>query len=62
MEAVFIAKVLAGAAGGAVLGFLLSHVRTCSSAACNVRANRVYSILAGAVFGAAVAYYFLTRP
>ena len=62
MDAVFIAKVLAGAAGGAVLGFLLSYVRTCPSAACNVRANRVYSILAGAVFGAAVAYYFLTRP
>jgi len=55
------AKVLAGAAGGALLGALLARARTCSAAACDVKARWVFSVLGGAVFGAAVAWYFLNR-
>ena len=55
-------KVLLGAAVGAVGGYGLSRVRTCSASACNVRASTIFSIISGAVFGAAVAWYFLTKP
>jgi hypothetical protein len=55
-------KVLLGAAVGAAGGYGLSRLRACSATACNVRASTIFSIISGAVFGAAVAWYFLTRP
>lgn len=53
-----ITRVFAGAAVGAAAGFVLGRARLCSSERCNVRANLVYSILAGAFFGAVVAWHF----
>ncbi len=50
-----------GALAGAAGGYLLSRVRPCGSQACNVKARTAYSMLAGAVFGAAFVYYLLTR-
>jgi hypothetical protein len=47
-----------GAAVGAVLGLLIGRARACSSAACRVRPVLVFSMIAGAFFGAAVAYWF----
>ena len=58
---VLVLKLIAGAAAGALLGFVLGRSRLCSSKACNVKANMIFSILAGAVFGAAVAWYWIHR-
>ena len=54
-------KILVGAAAGAAGGWGLSRLRTCSASGCNVRASKIYSMIGGAVFGAGVVYYFLTR-
>lgn len=59
MEIAF--KVLLGAAIGAGLGVVLGRARLCSSTRCNVRANMAFSILAGALFGAAVAWWYVNR-
>jgi NhaP-type Na+/H+ or K+/H+ antiporter len=48
-------RILGGILLGALGGFLLGRVRTCSSEACQSRANRIYTTLAGSVFGAGVA-------
>jgi hypothetical protein len=53
-----VARIVGGAVLGGLAGWLLGNVRTCSSEACRTRANRVYSIVAGAVFGAGVGAYF----
>jgi|GEM_PF-2674005 len=53
-------QILAGAGAGALVGFGISRARGCSAQACNVRARAAYSIVAGAFFGAAVAYYLVT--
>jgi len=50
-----------GAAVGALAGYLISRVRTCSDTKCNVRIRAAYSIIAGAVFGAAVAWWLIGR-
>lgn len=50
-----------GASLGALVGFLLSRARTCSGGQCRAGAVTWYAVLAGAVFGAAVAYV-LTQP
>lgn len=55
------AKLLAGAIVGGLLGLLIARARACSSEACHVRANLIFSVVAGAVFGAAVAWYFVSR-
>jgi outer membrane lipoprotein SlyB len=47
-------KIAGAALLGALAGALLGGVRTCSSQACRSRANRIYTIVAGAVFGAGV--------
>ncbi len=51
-----ISKLLVGAVAGAAGGFLLGRARICSREKCNVKANMIFSILAGAFFGAAVAW------
>ncbi len=45
-----------GAALGAAGGFLLGRAKTCSGESCRVRASLIYSVIAGAVFGAAAMY------
>ena len=54
-------KLIVGASVGAVVGFVVSRAKGCSPAACNVRANTVYSIAAGAFFGAVVAWVIAGR-
>ena len=61
MNLIMVGKLMLGAGLGAVAGYLLTYVKTCSSDACKVRPNVMYYVLAGAVFGAAVAYYLATR-
>ena len=51
-----ILKLIVGASVGAVVGFVGSRAKGCSTGACNVRANVVYSIAAGAFFCAVVAW------
>lgn len=53
-------KILAGAILGGAVGVLIGRARACSGEPCNVRARTAYSIVAGAVFGAAVAYVLVT--
>ena len=48
-------RIAGGALLGGLFGLLLGNVRTCSSEACRSRTNRVYTVIAGAVFGAGVA-------
>jgi len=54
-------KILAGALIGAAAGVLMGRARLCRTEGCNVKANMIASIVAGAVFGAAVAFYFSHR-
>ena len=54
-------KVLLGAAVGAGAGWVLSRMQTCSVKGCHVRASTIFSMIGGAVFGAAVAWYLLTK-
>lgn len=49
---------LGGAVLGGAAGYFLTRIRLCAAGACHSRASKVFSILAGAVFGAAVARYF----
>jgi hypothetical protein len=51
-------KILAGALVGGAVGFLIGRARTCTAAKCNVKANRIAYAIAGAVFGAGVAFYY----
>jgi uncharacterized YccA/Bax inhibitor family protein len=53
------ARLAIGAAVGALGGWVIGRARACGSQACNVKASRVYSIVAGAFFGAAVAWYLM---
>ena len=59
MDAVL--KLLAGAVAGGAFGALLSRARLCSGGRCNTKASLIFSIAAGAVFGAAAVWYFLHR-
>ncbi len=64
MEIVF--QLLGGGAVGAMLGWLIGRARSCSSGACDPsnrpsRFRLVFSILAGAVFGAAVVWWAMGR-
>jgi NhaP-type Na+/H+ or K+/H+ antiporter len=54
-------RLVLGASLGAAGGVILSRARSCGSQACNVRANLIYSVIAGAVFGAAAAWYVMNR-
>lgn len=56
-----VAALMIGAGLGAAGGVVLARARTCGSGACHVRANFIASIVAGAFFGAAVAWYALGR-
>jgi len=60
MRTVF--AITVGAGVGAAFGLLLARARGCSRVACNVKVNLVISVISGAFFGAAVAWWFLTRP
>ena len=50
-------RILTGALAGGLLGALLGRSRACHAGQCNLRVNRAAGILAGAVFGAALAFY-----
>ena len=52
-------KILLGAAVGAAGRLLLGRASMCSGQACRTRSNRVFTILAGAAFGAAAAWYLI---
>ena len=54
-------RIFLGAAVGSLLGWFIGRSRLCSAQACRAKANLFYSILAGAVFGAAVAWAILSR-
>jgi len=54
-------KLLLGAAAGSVGGWLLGHARSCSTGACRTRPRMAFSIVAGAAFGAAMAWYLVHR-
>lgn len=56
-----ISKIVAGAVLGGVVGLLLGRAKTCSSEQCHSRVRLLYSILACAVAGAALAWHF-TAP
>jgi hypothetical protein len=49
---------LAGACVGAAAGFLLARTTMCAAGVCRTRAHRLGMIVAVAVLGAAVAWYF----
>ncbi len=49
-------KILIGALLGAAAGVLLGKMRVCSGGQCSVSNNLIASIIACAIFGAAVAY------
>ncbi len=53
-------KILGGALVGGVAGYVISHAKSCSTAGCDVRGPRIYYTLAGAVFGAGVAWVALS--
>jgi 7-keto-8-aminopelargonate synthetase-like enzyme len=54
-------KILLGAALGAAGGLVAGRARVCSAEACRSRPNLIFSVIAGAVFGAAVAWYLIHR-
>ncbi len=53
----FSLKIIAGAMIGGVFGVLTGRASVCGAEKCNAKVNLVASIVAGAVFGAAVAYW-----
>jgi hypothetical protein len=57
----FVLKILAGAAVGAVAGWLMSRSPVCASGQCQARSNRWLSLAAGIVFGAAAGYWWATK-
>ncbi len=59
MEDVFI--IALGAGLGAAGGLLLGRSYVCRTGACRAKPNLIFATLAGAVFGAAVAWYFANR-
>lgn len=54
-------KLAAGIIAGGLVGFGLSRAKVCTSTACKARVNVVYSIISGAVLGAAVAWWAIRR-
>ena len=54
-------RLFLGSAGGALLGLLIGRARLCSGKACAAKGSMIYSIVAGAAFGAAVAWYVMNR-
>ncbi|MFP4356438.1 MAG: hypothetical protein ACLFUJ_15085 [Phycisphaerae bacterium] len=50
-------RIIGGILLGGIGGYLLGNVKTCSSQACRSRSNRIYTVIAGAVFGAGVAVW-----
>lgn len=54
-------RILLGAAGGAFFGVLLGRAKLCSASHCKHKAKLTLTVLAGAAFGAAVAWS-LIRP
>jgi len=55
------AGMVLGAAIGGVVGFLLARMRLCASGTCRTRANLIFTVLAGAFFGTAIAWYWMHR-
>jgi hypothetical protein len=52
---------VAGALIGGAFGVLLGRSKICSPTGCNLRANMIFSIIAGAVLGTSVAWWLTTR-
>ena len=57
----FAIPIILGALIGMGMGVLLGRSKVCTRDGCDVRNNRIASILAGAVFGAAAGYYAARR-
>ena len=57
-----IAKLALGAVIGGVLGFFMGRAKVCSAAQCQTRGNMMFTIIACAVVGAAVAYHVSAGP
>ena len=57
-----ILKLALGAAVGAVLGFVAGRAKVCSSQQCRTRGHMVFTIVACAVAGAAMAYHLSASP
>jgi len=53
--------VLLGAAMGAAGGLLIGRSTVCRAGACRAKTNLVFAVIAGATFGAAVAWVVVTR-
>jgi len=49
---------LFGAAVGSLGGYVIGRSRLCGSQACRAKAPMIFAIIAGAFFGAAVAWHF----
>ena len=49
---------LLGAAVGSLGGYVIGRSRLCGADACRAKAPMVFAIIAGAFFGAAVAWFF----
>ena len=54
-------RIFFGAAAGSLVGWFIGRSRLCSKQACRAKSSLVYSVLAGAVFGAAVAWAILNQ-
>lgn len=54
-------KVAVGVVIGAGFGVLLGRSKVCSRTGCEVRNNRIASLIAGAVVGGVAAYFVATR-
>lgn len=53
-----VVKIIAGVLIGGTLGVFMGQAKVCGSGQCSAKPNLIASIIAGAIFGAAVAYYF----
>ena len=59
MDNIFV--IALGAGLGAAGGLLLGRSYVCRAGACRAKPNLIFAMLAGAVFGASVAWYFANR-
>jgi hypothetical protein len=57
----FAIPIILGTLMGVGMGVLLGRSKVCTRAGCDVRNNRIASILAGAIFGAVAGYYVARR-
>lgn len=56
-----LSALMIGTGLGAAAGLLLARARPCGSEHCNIKGNMIAFMIAGAVFGAAVAMYVVSQ-